>query len=360
MKRLNPAIQLAVTTALVVLAGCGRSEKNPHPGDPTPHTVQVASAIRQPLERSLVVVGSFAAREEAVVAAQVAGQIEQCRVDLGSVVTNGQELALIDTAAHEARQQQATANLDRAQAAAANALRDLDRVRQLQRERIASTAALDAAEATATQTAADIKSAEAALAVAKLDLERSRVKAPFPGSIASRLVSTGDYVGVGAPIARLVETDVLRLKLDVPERNAGQVSAGQTVRVLLESSTNVVTGTLSRVAPAIREADRMLAVEADIPNPGHLRAGSFARAEIVVNPDEPALCVPESALTSFAGLDKVVCLKDGKAEERTVKLGRRAGGWVEIVAGLSTDEAVVLKPAGLRTGQPLTLDAKAR
>lgn len=347
-------------TGLVVLAGCGKPEKSSGQRDLAPQTVQVIAAAMRPMERSLVVVGSFAAREEAVIAAQVGGQIEQCRVDLGSVVTNGQKLALIDTAAYEARLQQAAANLSRAQAAATNAQRDLERVRQLQQEKIASTAALDEAEATATQTAADIKSAEAALAVARLDLERSHVKAPFPGTVAARLASAGDYVSVGTPIVRLVETDVLRLKLDVPERNAGQVSAGQAVRVWLESTTNVVTGTLARLAPAIRASDRMLAVEADIPNPGSLRAGLFARAEIVVNPNEPALCVPEEALVSFAGLDKVVLLQEGKAEERTVRIGRRADGWVEIVSGLKTGEPVVLNPAGLRTGQPLTLDAKAR
>jgi multidrug efflux pump subunit AcrA (membrane-fusion protein) len=114
------------------------------------------------------------------------------------------------------------------------------------------------------------------------------------------------------------------------------------------------------MAPAIRASDRMLAVEADIPNPGSLRAGLFARAEIVLDAGEPAVCVPERALTSFAGLDKVVVRRDGKAEERTVAIGRRADGWVEILSGLKAEESVVLDPAGLRTGQPLTLDAKAR
>ena len=295
-----------------------------------------------------------------MIAAQVAGQIEQCRVELGDMVTNSQEMVLIDTAAYEARLKEAAANLDRTQAAAASAKRDLERVRQLQRDQIASISALDQAEAMATQTAADTKAFEAALAVAKLDLERSRVRAPFAGAVAARLASAGDYVGVGTPIVRLVQMDPLRLRLDVPERDAGLVAVGQSVRVITEGDTNRVAGQLARLAPSIRETDRMLAVEADVPNPGGLRAGLFARAEIVINPAEPALCVPVGSLITFAGLEKVVLVKDGKAIERTVTTGRRDGNWVEVRSGLNKGDAVVTEPAGLRTGQPLTIDAKAR
>jgi len=343
-----------------LLAGCGRPATPPHGSASAPRSVQVVAADLRPFEQTLTVVGSLAAREEATIAAQVAGQIEQCRIELGDVVTNGQEIVLIDTAAYEARLKETEANLDRARAAAASAQRDLERVRQLQQEKIASISALDQAQAAATQTAADTKASEAALAVSKLDLERSRVRAPFAGAVAARLASAGDYVGVGAPIVRLVQMDPLRLRLDVPERDAALVAVGQTVRVITEGDTNRVSGLLARLAPSIRDTDRMLAVEADVPNPGHMRAGLFARAQIVIDPAQPALCVPSGTIVTFAGLEKVVLIKDGKALERTVTTGRREGNWVEIRSGLNKGDAVVTEPAGLRTGQPLTIDAKAR
>jgi RND family efflux transporter MFP subunit len=351
---------LGAFLCLALLAGCGKADKPTGPRDMSARAVRTTTAGMQPLERSLVVVGSLAAREEAVIAAQVAGQIEQCRVELGDLVTNGQEIALIDTAAYEARLRQVQANLERARVAADTAKRDLERVRRLQQENIASIAALDEAEAAASQNEADAKAADAELAVARLDLERSRVKAPFDGAIAARLASAGDYVGVGAPFVRLVQINPLRLQLDVPERESGQMQVGQTVRVTAEGHSGIVTGKLARLAPSIRASDRMLAVEADVPNPGNLRAGLFARATIVINPEEPALCVPAGALTTFAGLAKVVLVQEGKAVERTVTTGRRQGTWVEILSGLAKGDTVVLEPAGLRTGQPLTLDAKAR
>jgi multidrug efflux pump subunit AcrA (membrane-fusion protein) len=99
----------------------------------------------------------------------------------------------------------------------------------------------------------------------------------------------------------------------------------------------------------------MLPVEADIPAQGGLRPGLFARVEILINADEKAVSVPANTLVTFAGLEKVVTVKDGKAFEQTVKTGRRGEGWVEIISGLIAGQPVVLDPAGLRTGQPVTV-----
>ena len=312
------------------------------------------------MERVAQVVGTLAARDEATVAAQVAGQLEKITVDLGDQVSAGQELALIDTAAYDALVRQAAANLARVQASAANATQNLQRVEGLRQGNIASNSDLDQAVAEAARTAADVKSAEAAQAIARLNLERSRVRAPFDGVIAQRSATAGDYLAIGSPIVRLVKMDPLRLRLDVPERQASAVRSGQLVRLTVEGDTNVHTGRLTRIAPAIRQADRMLAVEADVPNPGTLRAGLFARAQIVTHPAEESLSVPTRALISFAGIEKVVLVRDGKAVEQTVTTGRSGPDWVEMVSGLKPGDTVVLDPAGIRTGQALTLDAKAR
>lgn len=348
----------AFATALV---SCGKpADAKSGRADAAPRPVHVARAELRPMERTLQVVGTLAARDEATVAAQVAGQIEKISVDLGDTVTNGQELVLIDTTSYEALVQQSAANLARATASAANAARNLKRIQDLQVEKIASASDLDQAVADAGRTQADVKAAEATDAIARLNLEHSRVRAPFDGGIAQRLVTVGNYVAVGDPILRLVKVDPLRLQLDVPERESIAVRPDQEVRVNVEGDTNTYAGRLARVAPAIRQADRMLQVEADVPNPGTLRAGLFARAQIIVNKSEESLSVPNNALVTFAGLEKVVVFQDGKATEKNVGTGRRGADWVEITSGLKAGETVVLDPAGIRTGQPLTLDAKAR
>lgn len=312
------------------------------------------------MERVLHVVGTLSARDEATVAAEVAGKIEESQVDFGDHVKAGQVLALIDITAYEALVRQSAANVARANASAANAAQNLKRVQDLQKDKISSASELDAAIAEDRQRRADVKAAEAADAIAKLNLERSRVKAPFDGAVAQRIATGGDYVAVGAPIIKLVKTDPLRLRLDVPEREATVVRLGQPVRVTVEGDTNLYTGTIARISPAIREADRMLQVEADVLNNGGLRVGLFARAQIVVDEHDQGLSVPAGALTTFAGLEKVIVIQAGRAAEKTVETGRREADWIEIVSGLSRGETVVLAPAGIRTGQTLMVEGAAQ
>jgi len=345
----------------LLLASCGKPDRKvaPRTGEAAARAVRVARAEMRPMERALPVTGTLSAYEETTVAAQVSGQIEKYRVDLGDRVTTGQELALIDTTAYEALARQSAANLAKATASAANASQNLKRIQELQRDKIASGSDLDQAVAESEQAQAEVKSAAAADAIAGLNLERSRVKAPFTGAVAERSASVGAYAAVGTPIVKLVTTDPLRLRLEVPERESILVRTGQVVRVTVEGDTNIYAGRLARVAPAIRESSRMLLVEADVPAQGGLRPGLFARAQIVVNAREPALSVPADSLITFAGLEKVVLVVDGKAVERTVVTGRRGPDWIEIVSGLEPGQSVVLDPSGLRTGQSVTVSEPA-
>ena len=342
---------------VAVLVSCGRADKSAPSrfGESPARAVRVTQAQMRPMERALPVVGVLQAHESATVAAQVAGQVEKTLVDLGDSVTVGQELARIDTTSYDALARQAAANLAKAAASAANAEQNLKRIQDLQKEKIASSSELDQAVAAADQARAEVKAAEAAEAIARLNLERSRVRAPFDGAVAARIATVGDYVGVAAPIVRLVKTDPLRLRLDVPERESPAVQVGQTVHVFVERDTNVYSGRITRVSPAIRQEDRMLPVEADVPNPGTLRAGLFARTRIIVNAQEEALSVPANALTAFAGLEKVFVVESGKALERTVITGRRGPDWVEVTSGLASGEMIVLDPVGLRSGQAVTV-----
>ena len=131
------------------------------------------------------------------------------------------------------------------------------------------------------------------------------------------------------------------------------------MRLTVEGDTNTYPGRIARIAPAIRETDRMLLVEADVPNQGGLRAGLFARAQIIVNASEAGAEHSAQRAHHLCRTGKVVVVRDGKAAEKTVTTGRRGADWIEIVSGVSAGETVVLDPAGIRTGQPLTIDAPA-
>jgi multidrug efflux pump subunit AcrA (membrane-fusion protein) len=95
-------------------------------------------------------------------------------------------------------------------------------------------------------------------------------------------------------------------------------------------------------------------VEAEVPNAdGGLRPGAFARAEIVIQSGDPAVLVPASSVVTFAGIEKVVGVKDGKAVERKVRTGRRSGDQVEIVDGVKAGDPVIVQPGNIVTGEPV-------
>jgi RND family efflux transporter MFP subunit len=154
----------------------------------------------------------------------------------------------------------------------------------------------------------------------------------------------------------LVRVHPLRLRVAVTERDASSVRVGQAVQVRLEGDPAVHAGRVARLSPSISEQNRTLVVEAEVANPnGRLRPGSFARAEIVVEADRTAVMVPTSTVVTFAGLEKVFVVKDGKALEKRIRTGRRSGDRVEILEGVAAGELVVADPGSLVGGMPVTV-----
>lgn len=362
----------------------------------TAREVRVVQAETGRLARTVVVSGTLAADEEAELGPKAAGKLSSLSVDLGDHVRRGQILARLSPTDFELRVRQAESALQQARAqlglppggplrvidpddtavvkqAAANltqARLTRDRMARLLEQQLipqqdfdAAEAALQVAEArhqeaieTARTRQALLGQRQSELDIARQQLSDSAIRAPFDGMIRERRAGIGDYVAVGQTVVVLVRVHPLRLRLEVPEREAAGVRVGQPVQLTVEGDPTVHTGRVARISPAIREESRTLLVEAEVPNPaGRLRPGSFAKAEIVTQADEPAVLVPTSAVVSFAGIEKVLGVEDGKAVEKRVKTGRRSGDRVEILEGAAAGDTVVLQPGNLVGGQPVTI-----
>lgn len=359
----------------------------------------MAAAAQRPMRESIFVIGTLAARERSTLSAKVPGRLTELRVDIGTPVESGMLLAQIEKRDYELRVAQAAAALAQTRAALGlpadgqtdrvelaeiasvkqsaavldEARKNRDRVGDLTKSGIVPQSELDSAEAAYTVAHARHESAQeeartrmAALAQrrAELDLATKQladtsILAPYDGVVQSRRANMGEYLVAGAPVLHVVKADPLRLRLEVPERSSALVRAGQEVLLWVEGDTNAYSGTVVRLSPALEEDTRMLVIEADVPARGALRAGLFARAEIVINKEKPGLAIPENALIKFAGVQKVVGILEGKAVEKIVATGRSGPGWIEITSGLSAGEEVILDPAGLRTGQPVRIASQA-
>lgn len=395
------------------LSGCRGSQaesKNDNRAaapSPTPVEVTTAAAIQRALPRFIEATASLAADEQTDVAPNVAGRVAAVAVDLGSYVTRGAVLVRLDDADARLRLEQAEAQLEQARASVRQAeerigLRpgqrfDPERVAEVQ----AARAALDLAEkqlrryerlvesgdvsrasydqqraqrdqlreqyqaalAQARQAYAAVQTARAAAEAAAAQVEQARkairdavVVAPISGYVADRPADVGEYVTPSSKIATIVRTNPMRVRIEIPERSLGAVRPGQSVSVSVASYPDRnFSGRVVRLSPNLNAASRTLIVEAEIDNgEGVLKPGQFATVRILLPESQPAVLIPQRAVRSEAGINRVFVVRDGRAEERVVQLGQTEGDLVEVKNGVATDELVATSNLDkLRDGVPV-------
>jgi membrane fusion protein (multidrug efflux system) len=230
----------------------------------------------------------------------------------------------------------------RAQAARVEAERDLakqklERLTQLRTENAAPPADFDEA-------AAGARAAEATLEALRVQISRTTVKAPFAGVVGQRFVSLGDYVTPANRLVTLQTTDPQRIAIDIPERHATQLKPGQTIDFTVASQPGKsFRATVDFVDPMVREEGRTILVKGRAPNPtGALRAGMFIEARLATSTRAGAVVVPEDAIQPLRTTNVVWAVVDGKAARRTVQLGARTQGVVEVLSGVSAGETIVV------------------
>jgi membrane fusion protein, multidrug efflux system len=392
----RPLAVLSFAFALASSTACGdASSAASRATAPAAAPVKVIRLQLEPLARSITVSGTLAAEEQVTLGFKVTGRVEELRVDLGSIVNKGDVIARLTPTDFELRLRQSDAALQQARARLGldpdgdSDTVDADQtalVRQAraamnearrQRERVATfvgrgisakadleaaDAALEIAEGRHQDALEEVRNRQALLAqrrsevaIARQQLDDTTLRAPIEGVVRERQVFAGEYRAAGTPIVTIVRQHPLRLQLAVPERAATTLRVGQLVRVTVEGDPTVHEGHVTRISPSIEEGTRTLPIEAEIPNrEDKLRPGTFAKADIVTA-ENPSLVVPQSALVVFAGVEKVLVVKDGKATEQRVRTGLRIGDRVELLDGVKAGDLVILSPGGLAGGSPVTI-----
>jgi RND family efflux transporter MFP subunit len=161
-------------------------------------------------------------------------------------------------------------------------------------------------------------------------------------AVAARLVSTGEYVREGTPMFRVVDSDPIKFRADVPERYIGDVRTGQGVDVSVQAFADRFHGTVARVSPQINAANRTFQIEIDIANAdGRLKPGGFATGAIQTSVDESVIFLPQEAVVTFVGVTKTFVIRDGKAVERRIATGVQDGDLVEAIGSTLTPQDLV-------------------
>ena len=392
---------LVIPLCVLALSACrgelpANAADRPKSTEPPPRPVRVVTAVQEKVARTVEANGALAAEDQVVLGTKVAARLSEIFVDLGSRVRRGQTIARLDQVDFRLRVEQAEAALQQARARLGlmpsgqdekvdleqtaivrqaravleEARLTRDRAQRLVQQDFISRAQLDTADANLgvaegryQDAIEEVRNRQAVLVQRRAELDQARqalsdtvLMSPVDGAVSVRHAAVGEYLGTGAPVATIVRTHPLRLRLSIPEREAVAVRAGQSVRLTLEGDPTVYGGRIVRLSPIVQEQNRTLLVEAEIPNERSvLKPGAFARAEIVTEGSLPVIRVPAASLVTFAGIEKVLVVRQGKIAEVRVQTGRRNGDSVEIVSGIKAGEQVVREPGNLAAGQPVTL-----
>lgn len=340
-------------------------------GGPVAVAVEVAPVRSGPINDARVISGTIEASSQFVVAAEAPGLLRQLHVDLADEIQRGQAIGSLDDrqALQALAQAQAelavrNAELTRAETRLAAAAVEYGREKTLRDQGVSSQSMFDqsfttlqAAEADRAVALARVEQAAAALALAQIRLQETRITAdwadgPDHAVIGERHQDVGNTLAAGDPIVTVVALDPLRAVIFVTERDYTRLSVGQPVELRTDAVPDLAfTGSISRIAPVFREASRQARVEIDVPNPRLLlRPGMFARARIVLQTRQARALVPLEALATRDGGQVVFLVEPTEPTDTTEPVSPEfdpalAARLVPVTTGIIEDGSVeILDP----------------
>jgi len=322
------ASALAITAALSALScapgGAGKGFAMP----PTP--VELADVRLQIVRDEFHALGSIEALDNAQIVSEINGTVKSLPFVEGEAVKAGALLAQLDDGEMRAAS-------DHAEAQRQQAGSNFDRTQKLADQKLVSQSELDDSKG-------NLQMAEADLELARVHLEKTRIRAPFDGVVGRKLTSVGAWLKPGDPVTNLARLNTLRVAFAAPERLMSELRPGREVRVQTPAwPGREFAGTLTVVDPIVDPATRTVNLLAELPNPaGVLKPGLSADVSVTIAERKQALTIPDEAVfAEGAGNFVYVVQPDTTVLRVAVQTGMRDSSRVEIVSGLSAGQTVV-------------------
>jgi RND family efflux transporter MFP subunit len=345
-----------------------------------PRAAAVVAVVRGNLASSLTVAGQFQPYQQVDLHAKVSGYIRWIKVDIGDRVRQGEVMALLEVpelqdqvegAQAEVRHSQS--DITRAQSEVVSAEStysalhaEYARLEEASKERpgLIAEQELDDARAKDQQAAAQVGVAKASLDAMQQQLGVSRAShsrletmsryeqiiAPFTGVVTKRYADTGSLIQAGQnnntqtlPVVQVAESDLLRLRMPVPESDVPNIRIGGDVQVKVNATGRTFTGKIIRFSRALDTNTRTMLTEVDVPNHDlSLSPGMYAETTIQLQRKKGALILPAQAVVQNGDQSYVLVVNaTNHVEKRTVTLGIQTSNRVEITSGLQAGDNVI-------------------
>lgn len=343
--------------ALVLAAGLVQAQDAAAPEGPPPAPVQTALAERAQFAPVLWSPGGVVSREDSRVASEIAGRVVQV-AEVGTELRRGAVLARLDDSMLRLKEQDDLANLRRIEAQLDFARKQEQRYQELVRQNTIAATQLDLTRSERQVLEQDLARARVTVARTRQERDYAVVRAPFDGVVAERFAQAGEYLGVGAPVLRLVNTGSLEVTARAPIALAALLQSGQPVSVRWEDQ--LVQARLRSVVPVGDQASRQLEVRVVLPG-GDWPIGAGVQVALPSAAPRAAVAVPRDAL--LLRKDGAFVVKVG-ADDRTqriaVQTGASRGDLVEVTGQvMAGDRLVVRGGERLQAGQRVTVANRA-
>jgi membrane fusion protein (multidrug efflux system) len=322
---------------------------------PPPETVTAFEVHMESWESLLTSVGSLEAVQGVMVTAELTGKVVNIAFEPGAKVRAG-DLLLQQDISSEAAQLRA------AEAEVALAKITLERTRKLLTGKTVSQSQYDNADAQYKQAAAQVDNIRAAIS-------KKTIRAPFAGRLGIRLVNLGQILNEGEAIVSLQSLDPIFVNFFLPQQQLEQIQPGFTVRVTTDALPDkIIEGKITAINPAVDAATRNIQVQATVVNPRErLRPGMFVNVAVVLPAQDKVLAIPATAVLYATYSDSVFVVEEKKSEKNSqpgkivrqqfVRLGEKRGDFIAVSSGLKENETIVSTGVfKLRNGQAVVVD----
>jgi len=347
-----------VFAPLLLLSACDQGGKQA--AEPPPPGVLVAKAQHRAISDTVEYVGRTVAVNDVSLRAQVEGYLLERKFQEGEDVEQGDELFIIDPAPYQAGVAAAEGSVAQSEAGLARAQKDLQRYQTLIKKQNISRQELDKAQSDELQEAANLKSAEATLQKAQIDLSHTVIRAPFSGRIGRSSVSVGDLVTPQSEeLARLVELDPIYANFSVSERDViaakrrlQETDKDATALTKLEVTLRLPDGSeyehvgrLDFIDNTVDRKTGTVVLRARFDNPDKLLVpGMYVSTLIGRKETTDRLVIPQAAVQEDqAGAFVMVVGPGDKAEQRRIQTGQALAGELVVREGLEPDEQVIVE-----------------
>jgi membrane fusion protein, multidrug efflux system len=315
-------------------------------GNGNKNLVEAVIAKPRMFETELTLAGSIEANESTDIRSEINGKIEYIRFDEGSVVAKGQVLLKVNDIELQAQLLQAKSKQNLAS-------ENERRAKLLLEKEAISQEEYDVARS-------EWISSKAQVQLIQAQISKTVITAPFSGKIGLRYVSPGSFVTSTSTIAKLVNSNQVKISFSVPEKYANAIEKEGKLKFYTSDKNTSYTAKIYAIEPEINTSTRTLQVRAICDNKdGKLTPGSFANIILPLAVIQEAILIPNEAIIPIQNGKKVFITENGKAKEQIIETGTRTEKEILVLSGLKPGDTVITSGImALKNGTSLQLKIK--